>query len=88
MMPKGQVLRTSRRAGLAADQIGFLLLLEYLAWGLSFDPLPAYANNYLYMHVAIADGLHSRLGLRREDVFISLIEVKKRELVFRYCYST
>lgn len=26
---------------------------------------------------AVADGLHQRLGLRREDVFISLIEVKK-----------
>jgi len=26
---------------------------------------------------AVADGLHERLGLRREDVFISLIEVKK-----------
>ncbi|SMP75202.1 tautomerase family protein [Noviherbaspirillum suwonense] len=26
---------------------------------------------------ALADGLHARLGLRREDVFISLVEVKK-----------
>jgi phenylpyruvate tautomerase PptA (4-oxalocrotonate tautomerase family) len=26
---------------------------------------------------ALADGLHERVGLRREDVFISLIEVKK-----------
>lgn len=26
---------------------------------------------------AVADGLHERLGLRREDVFISLVEVKK-----------
>ncbi|MDB5852917.1 MAG: tautomerase family protein [Herminiimonas sp.] len=26
---------------------------------------------------ALADGLHERLGLRREDVFINLIEVKK-----------
>jgi 4-oxalocrotonate tautomerase len=25
---------------------------------------------------AVADGLHARMGLRREDVFISLIEVK------------
>jgi 4-oxalocrotonate tautomerase len=26
---------------------------------------------------ALADGLHERLGLRREDVFVSLVEVKK-----------
>ena len=26
---------------------------------------------------AVADGLHDRLGLRREDVFINLVEVKK-----------
>lgn len=26
---------------------------------------------------AVADGLHERVGLRREDVFISLVEVKK-----------
>jgi phenylpyruvate tautomerase PptA (4-oxalocrotonate tautomerase family) len=26
---------------------------------------------------ALADGLHERLGLRREDVFISLVEAKK-----------
>ena len=26
---------------------------------------------------AVADGLHQRVGLRREDVFIGLIEVKK-----------
>ena len=31
---------------------------------------------------AVADGLHQRLGLRREDVFISLIEVKKENWSF------
>src|SRR5271168_3630074 len=31
---------------------------------------------------AIADGLHVRLGLRREDVFISLIEVNKENWSF------
>jgi len=31
---------------------------------------------------AIADGLHERLGLRREDVFISLVEVKKENWSF------
>ena len=31
---------------------------------------------------AIADGLHARLGLRREDVFISLIEVSKENWSF------
>jgi 4-oxalocrotonate tautomerase len=31
---------------------------------------------------ALADGLHERLGLRREDVFISLIEVKKENWSF------
>jgi 4-oxalocrotonate tautomerase len=29
------------------------------------------------LYKAIADGLHSAVGLRREDVFISLVEVKK-----------
>lgn len=31
---------------------------------------------------AIADGLHERLGLRREDVFIQLVEVKKENWSF------
>jgi 4-oxalocrotonate tautomerase len=31
---------------------------------------------------AVADGLHARVGLRREDVFISLIEVKKENWSF------
>lgn len=31
---------------------------------------------------AIADGLHDRLGLRREDVFVSLIEVSKENWSF------
>jgi 4-oxalocrotonate tautomerase len=31
---------------------------------------------------AIADGLHARLGLRREDVFINLVEVKKENWSF------
>jgi 4-oxalocrotonate tautomerase len=31
---------------------------------------------------AIADGLHSRLGVRREDVFISLVEVRKKNRSF------
>jgi len=31
---------------------------------------------------AVADGLHERLGLRREDVFINLIEVKKENWSF------
>ncbi|MET0257878.1 MAG: tautomerase family protein [Methylobacterium sp.] len=30
----------------------------------------------------IADGLHERLGLRREDVFISLVEVAKENWSF------
>ena len=30
----------------------------------------------------IADGLHERLGMRREDVFISLVEVKKENWSF------
>jgi phenylpyruvate tautomerase PptA (4-oxalocrotonate tautomerase family) len=33
-------------------------------------------------YAAIADGLHARLGLRREDVFISLIEVTKENWSF------
>lgn len=31
---------------------------------------------------AIADGLHARLGMRREDVFINLVEVKKENWSF------
>jgi 4-oxalocrotonate tautomerase len=31
---------------------------------------------------AVADGLHARLGLRREDVFINLVEVKKENWSF------
>ncbi|MGD0687796.1 MAG: tautomerase family protein [Streptosporangiaceae bacterium] len=31
---------------------------------------------------AVADGLHQRLGLRREDVFISLVEVPKENWSF------
>ena len=31
---------------------------------------------------AVADRLHERLGLRREDVFINLIEVKKENWSF------
>jgi phenylpyruvate tautomerase PptA (4-oxalocrotonate tautomerase family) len=31
---------------------------------------------------AVADGLHERLGLRREDVVISLVEVKKESWSF------
>lgn len=30
----------------------------------------------------VADGLHERLGLRREDVFISLVEVSKENWSF------
>ena len=31
---------------------------------------------------AIADGLHERLGLRKQDVFINLVEVKKENWSF------
>ena len=31
---------------------------------------------------AVADGLHDRAGLRREDVFINLVEVKKENWSF------
>jgi 4-oxalocrotonate tautomerase len=31
---------------------------------------------------AVADGLHERAGMRREDVFISLIEVRKENWSF------
>jgi 4-oxalocrotonate tautomerase len=34
------------------------------------------------LYKAMADGLHSALGLRREDVFINLIEVKKENWSF------
>ena len=31
---------------------------------------------------AVAEGLHERLGIRLEDVFISLVEVKKENWSF------
>jgi len=34
------------------------------------------------LYKAIADGLGGRLGLRREDVFINLVEVKKKNWSF------
>jgi 4-oxalocrotonate tautomerase len=34
------------------------------------------------LYKAIADGLAGRLGLRREDVFVSLVEVKKENWSF------
>jgi 4-oxalocrotonate tautomerase len=36
----------------------------------------------LAFYKAVADGLHQRIGLRREDVFINLIEVKKENWSF------
>jgi len=37
------------------------------------------------LYKAIADGLGGRLGLRREDVFVSLVEVKKENWSFGKC---
>lgn len=34
------------------------------------------------LYAAIADGLHARLQLRREDVFINLLEVRKENWSF------
>jgi 4-oxalocrotonate tautomerase len=34
------------------------------------------------LYAAIADGLHAAVGLRREDVFINLIEVRKENWSF------
>ena len=34
------------------------------------------------LYKAIADGLHEALGLRRQDVFINLVEVKKENWSF------
>lgn len=36
----------------------------------------------LAFYRAVADGLHERLGLRREDVFINLVEVAKENWSF------
>jgi phenylpyruvate tautomerase PptA (4-oxalocrotonate tautomerase family) len=33
-------------------------------------------------YLAVADGLHERIQLRREDVFISLVEVRKENWSF------
>jgi phenylpyruvate tautomerase PptA (4-oxalocrotonate tautomerase family) len=35
-----------------------------------------------HLYRAVADGLHSRLGVRQEDVFIGLIEVPKENWSF------
>ena len=35
------------------------------------------------LYKAIADGLNTALGIRREDVFINLLEVNKGKLVVR-----
>jgi 4-oxalocrotonate tautomerase len=34
------------------------------------------------LYKAIADGLHQRIGLRREDLFINLVEVRKENWSF------
>jgi phenylpyruvate tautomerase PptA (4-oxalocrotonate tautomerase family) len=34
------------------------------------------------LYKTIADGLHEAVGLRREDVFINLVEVKKENWSF------
>jgi 4-oxalocrotonate tautomerase len=34
------------------------------------------------LYKAIAEGLHERIGLRREDVFINLVEVRKENWSF------
>lgn len=34
------------------------------------------------LYKAIADGLHTAVGLRREDVFVNLVEVKKENWSF------
>jgi phenylpyruvate tautomerase PptA (4-oxalocrotonate tautomerase family) len=34
------------------------------------------------VYKAVADGLHERLGVRREDVVISLVELKKENWSF------
>jgi 4-oxalocrotonate tautomerase len=39
-------------------------------------------NQKSAFYKAIADGLHARLSLRREDVFISLVEVSKENWSF------
>jgi phenylpyruvate tautomerase PptA (4-oxalocrotonate tautomerase family) len=53
------------------------LVIIQVTWneGRSVDQKKALYN-------AIADGLHAAVGLRREDVFINLIEVKKENWSF------
>ncbi len=34
------------------------------------------------LYAGIADGLHAAVGIRREDVFINLVEVKKENWSF------
>ena len=53
------------------------LVIIQITWNEGRDTLQKKA-----LYNAIAGGLHASLGLRREDVFISLVEVKKENWSF------
>ena len=62
-------------AGLAGPAMDFVFIQVTLNAGRTLDVKRAFYR-------AVADGLHERLGLRREDVFISLVEVPKENWSF------
>jgi phenylpyruvate tautomerase PptA (4-oxalocrotonate tautomerase family) len=53
------------------------LLIIQITWNEERNPEQRKA-----LYKAIADGLHSAVGLQGEDVFISLVEVKKENWSF------
>ena len=64
-----------------SDYIGFhrtdALVIIQITWNEGRNPEQKKA-----LYQAIVDGLHSAVGLRREDVFINLVEVKKENWSF------
>jgi len=72
------------------DADGFLFDPEYLGIHRSDDLVMIQitwnegrtTEQKLALYKAIADGLHSAIGLRREDVLINLVEVKKENWSF------
>ncbi len=72
--PPGQLVHPRSYLGIEYS-VGFVLIQITLNQGRSIEMKKAFYR-------AVADGLHEKLGIRREDVFISLIEVVKENWSF------
>ncbi|CUK20087.1 Tautomerase enzyme [Achromobacter sp. 2789STDY5608615] len=69
----GEVVYRAMRTTIGVpDKDNFQILNEHDGGHFVYDP----------SYLAIADGLHAELAIRREDVFISLVEVKKENWSF------